>query len=379
MEDDAGRALTVMQLLPALDGGGVERSTIEIAQALVAAGHRSVVVSAGGRWLPQLLDTGSEHIDLPIGRKSLSTLRWVWTLRRLFAGLRPDIVHARSRLPAWLAWWALRGLPVPQRPRFITTAHGLNSVSRYSAIMARGDRVIAVSDTVRQHLLAHYPVAPERIDVIERGIDPAAWPAGFRPPPGWREQLEASWPQLAGRRLLLLPGRGTRLKGHAAAIDLLAALVRQGQDVALWLPGAQAPGRERYLEELHARANALGVADRLVATPLREDVREAMAAADLVLQLSEKPEAFGRTVAEALALGRPVLGWAHGGVGELLARHFPDGAVTLGDHAHLAARAIDLLTQPPNVPAYAGTTLANMQSRTLALYARESARNRTGE
>ena len=173
MHGRAQPVLTVVQLLPALDGGGVERSTIEIAQALVAAGHRSVVVSAGGRWLPRLLDTGSEHVDLAVGRKSPWTLRHVWTLRRLFRQWRPDVVHARSRLPAWLAWWVLRALPAAQRPRFVTTAHGLNSVSRYSAIMARGDRVIAVSDTVRRHLLAHYPVAPERIEVIERGVERA--------------------------------------------------------------------------------------------------------------------------------------------------------------------------------------------------------------
>ncbi|RBL95890.1 glycosyl transferase, partial [Xanthomonas oryzae pv. oryzae] len=123
--------LTVVQLLPALQSGGVERSTLEVAAALVRAGHRAVVVSAGGRLVQPLLDVGGEHLTLEIGRKSLLTLRHVANLRRLFAELGADIVHARSRLPAWLGWYALRGMPEATRPRLVTTVHGLNSPSRY--------------------------------------------------------------------------------------------------------------------------------------------------------------------------------------------------------------------------------------------------------
>lgn len=358
-----------MQLLPALDSGGVERSTLEIAQALTAGGDRAIVVSAGGRLLPALRSAGAEHVEIAIGRKSLLTLRHVWTLRRLIRRLRPDIVHARSRLPAWLGWRALRGLPAQQRPRFVTTVHGLNSVGRYSAIMSRGERVIAVSDTVRRHLLAHYAVDAARITVIPRGIDPALWPHGYRAADEWRARFYAEFPQLAGRRLLLMPGRGTRLKGHAEAIELLAALVAQGIDAGLCLMGAQEAGRERYLDELRAQAARLGVGDRLAVTPPRSDVREVMSIADLVLQLSGKPESFGRTVIEALALGRPVLGWHHGGVGELLAELFPAGAVPLHDGDAIAARAATLLAAPPAMAPLRNYTLAEMQSRTLAVYA----------
>lgn len=362
------RALTVLQLLPALDGGGVERSTIEIAQALAAAGDRALVVSAGGRLLPQLLATGARHDTVAIGRKSPATLRHVWTLRRLIRRERPDIVHARSRLPAWLAWWALRGLPAAQRPAFVTTVHGLNSVGRYSAIMTRGERVIAVSETVRGFLLRHYRIDPARIEVIPRGIDPTLWPQGWQPSPDWQAAFAAQFPNLAGRRLLLLPGRGTRLKGHAEAIGLLARLVAAGQDAALFLPGVEAPGREEYLTQLRAQARMLGVDERLATSPARDDMRDCMARADLVLQLSTRPESFGRTVIEALALGRPVLGWDHGGVGELLAALYPRGAVPLADREALASRAADLLAEPGPVPAPTAYTLAAMQARTLALY-----------
>lgn len=373
MPATGSRPLTVVQLLPALDGGGVERSTVEMAQALVRAGHRAVVISAGGRLQPLIEQAGARHIRLDIGGKSLLALVRARHLRRELRRLRPDIVHARSRLPAWLARLALRGWPPAQRPCFITTCHGLHSVSRYSAVMASGTHVIAVSDTVRRYLLDHYAIDESRISVIERGIDPEHWRHGWQPDADWRRAWQAQFPALAGRRLLLLPGRGTRLKGHAGAITLLAELVAGGTaapvDCALLLLGADEPGRAAYLAQLRRQAAALGVADRLVITPPRADVRQVMAVSDLVLQLSDRPEAFGRTVIEALALGRPVLGWAHGGVAELLARLYPQGAVAPADNAALARQAAAILaaaSAPAPVPV---PTLAQMQARTLALYA----------
>ncbi|MCW0452747.1 glycosyltransferase [Xanthomonas sacchari] len=362
--------LTVVQLLPALESGGVERSTLEIAQALVEAGHRAVVVSAGGRLLPALAATGAEHIALDIGRKSLLTLRHVPALRRLFARERADIVHARSRLPAWLGWRALQGMPAAQRPRLVTTVHGLNSPSRYSAVMTRGERVICVSETVRDYVLQHYPQTdPARLRVVPRGIDPTQFPR--RP---WPDAQARAWavsqaPALAGDGpLLLLPGRGTRLKGHADALRLLAALRGEGRDARLWLPGAREAGREAYIRELEAEAATLGVADAVAFTPPTARIADAYAASDLVLQLSRKPEAFGRTVVEALAVGRPVLGWAHGGVGELLAQLQPAGAVATFDAVALLAAARALLAQPPAPPATLPYTLLAMQRSTLAIY-----------
>ncbi|KFL37344.1 glycosyltransferase [Arenimonas donghaensis] len=364
------RRLTVVQLLPALHSGGVERSTLEIGAALVAAGHRSIVISAGGRLVERLVAGGSEHIELPVGRKSL--LAAPGTLRRLRAALArigPDIVHARSRLPAWLAWFALRGLPAPP-PRFVTTVHGLNSPGRYSGIMARGERIICVSDTVRDHVVRHWPrTDPARLVVIPRGIDPAQFPRGHRAPADWRGRLAAEHPVLAEGRLLLMPGRGTRLKGHADAIELLARLRGAGEDARLWLLGTREPGREAYVAELEALARERDVAGQLVISPPRHDVVEAYAVADLVLQLSNKPEAFGRTVIEALSVGRPVLGWDHGGVGELLRELYPLGAVRRGDHDALASTARAMLSGPAPMPVTMPYTLAAMQSATLELYA----------
>ncbi len=365
-----GRPLTVVQLLPALESGGVERSTLEISEALVRAGHRAIVVSRGGRLLPQLHDCGAEHVRLDIGAKSPATLALAWPLRRLLLESGADIVHARSRLPAWIGRLALAGLPADRRPRWMTTMHGLNSPSRYSAVMAGGERVICVSATVRDYLLRHYPhVDPARLRVIPRGIDPARFPRRAAIDRAARAKLARAMPALGGEGpLLLMPGRGTRLKGHADALALLVALRGDGLDARLWMPGARAPGREAYIAELEAEAARLGVSGQVAFAPPTDEIAAAYAASNLVLQLSRKPEAFGRTVVEALSVGVPVLGWAHGGVGELLAELQPEGAVPPFAMDALALRAAMLLRQPPAPPVTMPCTLQAMQAATLAVY-----------
>ncbi|WP_090453341.1 glycosyltransferase [Dyella sp. OK004] len=361
------RSLTVVQLIPALQSGGAERSALEVARALVQAGHRSVVISAGGRLVGQLQAEGSEHITLDIGSKSLRTLTRAGALRRILAEIQPDIVHARSRLPAWLGWWAMKGLK--NKPHFVTTVHGLNSPGRYSAILLRGERVIAVSQTLRDYVLSHYRwLEPSRVRVIPRGIDPEAFPYGHRPDDAWQKAFFAEFPRLAGAPLLTLPGRGTRLKGHHDAVELVAELKRRGIDARLLLLGVIEPGREAYVAELRELIQARGVESQVVLTPPRNDVRDIYAISALILQLSNKPESFGRTVIEALSLCRPVLGYAHGGVGELLAELYPAGRVPVGDRERLVERAAELLRVAPPIPMLQSYRLLDMQQATLALY-----------
>jgi len=361
------KQLTVVQLIPALHSGGAERSALEIARALVQQGHRSVVISAGGRLVEQLQAEGSEHVTLDLGRKSLATLAQLGPLRRQLRELKPDIVHARSRLPAWLGWLALKGLS--PRPHFVTTVHGLNSPGRYSAILMRGERVVVVSQTLRDYVLSHYRwLEPGRVRVIPRGIDPAAFPYGHRPEDAWTRAFFEAYPALSGAPLLTLPGRGTRLKGHHDAIELVAELKHRGIETRLLLLGVIEPGREAYVAELRALIEARGVAAQVVLTPPRHDVRDVYAISALVLQLSNKPESFGRTVIEALSLCRPVLGYAHGGVGELLAELYPAGRVPPGDRQRLVERAAELLRVAPPIPPLQSYRLVDMQQATLALY-----------
>ncbi len=359
----------MVQLLPALEAGGVERSTLEIAAALVAAGHRAIVVSAGGRLVPALTASGTEHVKLDIGRKSPLTLRHARALRDLLTQSGADIVHARSRMPAWIGLAALRGMP--RRPHFVTTVHGLNSPGRYSGVMCLGKRVICVSQAARAHVLRQWPSTdPQRLVVIPRGVDPTLLARDAPADPAWRAQWLGEFPQLAGGRMLLMPARGTRLKGHVHALNLLRALRDGGVDARLLLAGVVQPGREAYLRELRAHAQAFDLLDAVAFAPPQQRIGALYAMADLVLQLSDQPESFGRTVLEALCSGRPVLGWNHGGVGELLSELYPPGAVTHGDALALVARARDLLDAPcPAIALPDRYTLARMQADTLAVYA----------
>ncbi len=361
--------LTVVQLLPALESGGVERGTLEVGKALVDSGHRSIVVSSGGRLVEQLVANGSVHVTMPLGKKSLFTLLQVSRLRRFLREEQVDILHARSRMPAWIGWLAWRGMPVAQRPHFVTTVHGLYSVNAYSRIMTRGERVIAVSDTARRYILDNYPdVDPRRVVTIHRGVDRAEFPYGYRPAADWLEAWYAQYPLLKGRRVLTLPGRLTRLKGHEDFIDLVAALVAKGRDVHGLVVGYLDPARNRYISELQQRVVAKGIADRITFTGQRADMKQIYASSDIVLSLSAKPESFGRTVLEALALGVPVIGYDHGGVGEILGKLYPAGRLARGDARALLECTLQLLDTPQPVAESPAFSRSAMLEQTLALY-----------
>ena len=361
--------LTVVQTLPALDSGGVERGTLEIARALVAAGHRSIVISRGGRLVGQLAAEGSEHINLPVDRKSLTTLLQVGAFRKLLQTLKPDILHARSRVPAWVAWLAWRKLPVDSRPRFVTTVLGLYSVSFYSAIMTKGERVIAVSETVRDYIRKNYPQCPEdHIRLIYRGVSPDEFPHGYQPSPDWLAKWQQDYPQLAGKTVLTLPGRITRLKGHETFITLIETLKAKGLPVHGLIVGGAEAKKEAYLTELQEAVKQRGLQADMTFTGYRSDIRDIFSQSHIAFSLSSKAETFGRTTLEALSIGTPVIGWNHGGVGEILAACYPQGAVAKDDVDGLIAACETLVRAPVTVPPVVGFTLGEMCGRTLEVY-----------
>ena len=365
------KKLTVLQLLPALESGGVERGTLEIAHALVERGHRALVISAGGRLVAPLVESGAEHFAWPIGKKSLKTLLLVRKLRRFFVEQKIDIVHARSRVPAWIAYLAWRGMNPLTRPRFITTVHGLYGINRYSGIMARGEAVIAVSDTVRDYILANYPdTLPWRISVIHRGVDSLHYPHGWTPPASWQESFFAQFPAARNKRILTLPGRITRLKGHEDFIELVGRLKRRGQPVHGLIVGGASASKQRYLQKLRYRVRSMGLESDISFTGQRDDLKSILAVSSLVLSLSTQPESFGRTTLEALRLGVPTAGYAHGGVGEILQKIYPAGALPLHDLGEACRRIGQLLEQPPAVPAGDFFPLQAMLDQTLDLYTR---------
>jgi glycosyltransferase involved in cell wall biosynthesis len=355
--------------LPALHGGGVEQGTLEVATALVDGGHRSLVIAAEGRLLPALLESGSEHVNWPIGRKSPFTLRLVSRLRHLLISEGVDILHARSRLPAWIAWLAWRGMDPVTRPRFVTTVHGLNSVNAYSAVMTKGERVIAVSEHAREYELQHYSgLDSRRVVVIPRGVDVGDYQPQYRPDAAWLADWQQQYPVLGKRFVITLPGRLSRRKGVLHLVRIIAALQAQGIAAHGLVVGELPAHKHKLAKELQSAIAAAGLAGCISLTGFRKDVREIMAVSDVVLSLSLQPEAFGRTVNEALALGVPVAGYAHGGVGEQLAQHFPAGSVSPGDADVMTGLLSEWSRTPPSMQGVRVYTLQDMLNSTLTLY-----------
>ena len=361
--------ITVMQLLPALHSGGVERGTLEIAQALIEQGHRAVVVSNGGPMVAQLTQIGAEHITLPVGEKRLSTLAVIPKLRRLLKQYKIDVLHLRSRLPAWTGYLAWKSLPQAERPGLVTTVHGPYSVNRYSAIMTQGQRVIAVSNMIRDYIAENYPkVDMRRVEVIHRGVDPVAFPYGYKPDSDWRAQFFAEFPQTKGKRLLTLPGRLTRWKGGTTFIDLIEQLVCDYPDIHGVMVGGSDPRRAAFETELRERIAKRGLQEHITLTGTRTDLKEIMAISTLVFSLANEPEAFGRTTLESLSLGVPVVGFDHGGVGEQLDAIFPQGKVPVNNTIQLRSITAALLDHPEAPKQHHPFTLQYMTRRTLAVY-----------
>jgi glycosyltransferase involved in cell wall biosynthesis len=363
------KKLTVVQTLPALNAGGVERGTLEIGRALVAAGHRSIVISNGGRLVAQLEAEGSEHITLPVHKKSLASLLQVSAFRKIIAEIKPDILHARSRVPAWIAYLAWRKLPEATRPRFVTTVHGLYSVNFYSAVMTKGERVIAVSNTVQDYILKNYPHCPaSKIQVIYRGVSAEEFPHNYQPNNDWLTKWHNDYPQLQGKTVLTLAGRITRLKGHDAFINLIETLISQNHHVHGLIVGGAEAKKQAYLEDIKQLIASKGLSQHITLTGHRSDIKEVFSQSDIIYSLSSQAETFGRTVLEALYLGKSVIGWNHGGVGEILSHCYPQGSINLNDTASLLNKTKALLHNPQIPPMINKFRLEDMCSQTLNVY-----------
>lgn len=364
------KPLTVIQILPALNSGGVERGTTEIAHALVKAGHQSFVISAGGRLVDQLEQEGTTHITLPIGEKRLSTLRYIWQLRKILRKIAPDVIHLRSRLPAWIAYLAWRKLPVNQRPHIVTTVHGPYSVNRYSAIMTIGEKVIAVSTMIKSYITDNYAkVNANNITVIHRGIDPSRYHPNYKPSVEWLSQWKKDYPQLENKLVITLPARITAWKGQEDLIACIQHLKSRGINVHGLIVGETHPRKKAFLMQLQDKITALNLSNDITFTGHRSDLQDILASSDIVLSLAKAPEAFGRTTIEALSMGIPVIGYNHGGVAEQLEITLPEGQVPVGDIEAVAKKIILWQREGmPSVKTEHPFTLDNMCQKTLAIY-----------
>lgn len=336
------RRPTVLQVLPGLVTGGVERGTVDMADALVRAGWRALVASSGGPMVRELERVGGEHFTLPLASKNPIRLRKnAAALEELIAKEGVDIVHARSRAPAWSAFWATRRTGTP----FVTSFHAPYSITGpvkrwYNSVMTKGDRVIAISEFISRHILDNYPIEPEKLRVIPRGADTAI----FDPERVSAErmiQLSEAWRLEDGVPVVMLPGRLTRWKGQGVLIEAMAHL--RDIPVLCVLVGSD-QGRVRYREELEALTEKLNLKSVVRFAGECRDMAAGYMLADVVVSASIEPEGFGRVSVEAQAMGKPVVGSNHGGVAETVRPGETGWLVPAGDPAALAGALRAALT-----------------------------------
>lgn len=382
-----GRRPTILQIVPRLDTGGAELTTIEITEAVVAAGGRALVVTEGGRMAAEVGRRGGELIEMPASSKS--PLVMVANARRIAELIRRedvDLVHARSRAPAWSA---LRAARTTGRS-FVTTYHGAynetNAAKRlYNSVMARGDRVIANSNYTAGIIKSRYGTCVSRVRVIHRGVDVRT----FDPAIISAERvaaLRAHWGLKPGQRALLQAARLTEWKGQSTVIEAAARLARDVllADTVIVLAG-DAQGRTGYRDGLVQQIVALGLGDRVRLVGHCDDMPAAYVVASAAVVASTEPEAFGRTAAEAQAMGCPVIATAIGAPPEtvLATPHVPPESATgwlvpPGDAEALAAclsEALGLsqaararMSARARAHALHNFSLAAMQRATLAVY-----------
>ena len=361
------QALTIVQVLPALNSGGVERGTVEFARELARLGHRSIVISHGGRMVQQLLDEGTEHIAMPVHKKSVTSLLQVRPMRKLLQRLQPDIVHVRSRIPAWIVWLAWRKMSPTSRPGLVSTFHGMYSVTPYSAIMTRGEKLIAISDCVHQYILDNYDVDPARITRIYRGLDPSAFNADACTEQ-WKAELYQEYPQFAGKHIILMPGRLSRWKGQEAFLEMMAELIQREPDAHGVVVGAAEPNKEHYLDELLQKRAALDLDEHVTFVGHRADIPAFYGQAAVTCHMSNKAEPFGRTVPEALACSCAVVAYDRGGASESLNAGFPRGLVPADNIPAFATRVSELLHEQHNISLPAEFYLERQVQGTLEVY-----------
>lgn len=311
------RDATILQVLPRMQSGGVERGTIEITDAITKDGMRAIVASAGGQLIPHITHAGGTHITLPLDSKK----PWViWknamALHGIIKAQKVDIIHARSRAPAWSAYFAAKWAGIP----LVTTFHGIYGLQgplkkRYNSVMVRGKRVIAVSEFVKHHILKNYAVDSDKITLIPRGVDFRTF-APDKVIPERLIQLTKQWriPD-EPRKIIFCPGRLSRIKGQHYLLEALTAL----KDIPfLCILCGSDQGHESYREELETIIRASNLEGSVRITEATNFMTEAYTLADIVVVPSLKPESFGRVAVEAQAMGKLVVATDHGGARETI-------------------------------------------------------------
>lgn len=372
----------ILQVAPELSAGGVERTVLEVTEAIVEAGGRALLASRGGRLEAEFERLGGQLFRMDAKSRNPLTIRInEGKLRQIIREEKVDLVHARSRAPAWSAYAAARAEGVP----FVTTYHGAYSGTSglkraYNSVMAKGDIVIANSNWIADHIRQVHETPADRIVTIPRGVDLAEFdPRAVSP--ARVDAIRQSWGLLGDKRLtLFLPGRLTEWKGQGLAIDAFAALAADERAGMVLVLAGDPQGRDRYVDELQNKITGMDIERSVIIAPHITDMAAAYLAADIVLAPSTRPEAFGRVAAEAAAMERPVIVSDHGGGRETVIEYETGARVTPGDARALSGALRAMIGLGPTVRASMGAagrahvvrhfSKRGLQTATLSVYKR---------
>jgi glycosyltransferase involved in cell wall biosynthesis len=356
--------MKILQILPELNIGGVERGVCDLSKALVEQGHQSFVISNGGKLESSLVASGGKHISMPVHIKRFKTLKLAKELYEVILDVNPDIIHVRSRMPAWVTYHALKKFK-NNKPVHVSTFHGLYSFPIYSKVMANVDHVISISNTVEDYIKTTYKVPDEKITVIPRGCDLSE----FNQEPlhqSWKDEWYKEFPQTLNKKIIMLPARITKWKGVDDFINLINLI--NDESIHAIVVGPVSKSKQKFFKKLQSKVQKLNLETKITFCGSRSDIVNVYKFADIVYNLSKTPEPFGRTTIEAASVGTKIMGWDHGGTKEILSELFPDGLVKLDDIQALKEKTLELLSDDDKKPKPNTFTSERMINSTLEVY-----------
>ena len=356
--------MKILQILPELNIGGVERGVCDLSKALVEQGHQSFVISNGGKLESSLVASGGKHISMPVHIKRFKTLKLAKELYEVILDVNPDIIHVRSRMPAWVTYHALKEFK-NNKPVHVSTFHGLYSFPIYSKVMANVDHVISISNTVEDYIKTTYKVPDEKITVIPRGCDLSE----FNQEPldqSWKDEWYKEFPQTLNKKIIMLPARITKWKGVDDFINLINLI--NDESIHAIVVGPVSKSKQKFFKKLQSKVQKLNLETKITFCGSRSDIVNVYKFADIVYNLSKTPEPFGRTTIEAASVGTKIMGWDHGGTKEILSELFPDGLVKLEDIQALKEKTLELLSDDDKKPKPNTFTSERMINSTLEVY-----------
>ncbi|QKF78384.1 glycosyltransferase family 4 protein [Arcobacter defluvii] len=327
--------MKIVQVLPELNEGGVERGVVELNREFVKKGIESFVISLGGKLENQINLDGGTFIKFDVCSKNIfTTISRINSLKKILKELKPDIIHVRSRVPAWLVYFANKRLNI----KVVSTVHGFNSVGFYSSIMQKADAVICVSNSIKEYIQKNYQTPQSKITVIPRGIDlelfnPSNLDEDFINE--FKEEYD-----LKDKFIISSVGRVTQLKDYETFIKAINLVKKEIPQLKALIVGGTRSDKEDYLNSLKILIKELNLQDNIIFTGSQSKIAEIYALSDVVVSSSKKPESFGRAVAEAIALNTPVVATNHGGVKDIIIDNVNGFFFEVGNDKELASNIL---------------------------------------